>query len=485
MTFVPVDEIPIDVAVATVYEHGWQSWSPAGAYRAGVRTPRPGHASRQTTSYRPETPGPAQGAQGEGLLAVQPEPGAPVTVWSAPDPHREVPSIRAVLRAGRLVVTADGAVDTTTYPAPLHAALAAHAERVGTDLGVAPPRPLGTGWCSWYGYWHDVTEQDVVDNLAAADRLGLRIDTVQLDDGYQAGLGDWLTRRTDRFPSPLADLAARIRDTGRIAGIWTAPFLVGADSALAAAHPEWLVGGAEAAEHAWGQRVGVLDVTHPAAAEHLVEVFRTLTAWGFTYHKVDFLYGGALPGRRDADASALDAYAEGLRLIREGIGDGAVLLGCGAPLLPSIGRVDAMRVSPDISPRWLPPEDDVSQPSQLGALLAGRARAWQHGRWWVNDPDCILVRPEVERREVWGGYLTALRGLAVSGDPLDRLDDTGLAWTRQLLTDPAPRAPAWQPDPDDPLHGLLDGESAAPAGGADGPSRGHLGLDGRNEEVRK
>jgi ABC-type oligopeptide transport system ATPase subunit len=30
-------------------------------------------------------------------------------------------------------------------------------------------------------------------------------------------------------------------------------------------------------------------------------------------------------------------------------------------------------------------------------LLDGRA-AWQHGRFWVNDPDCLMLRPGVERR---------------------------------------------------------------------------------------
>jgi alpha-galactosidase len=94
----------------------------------------------------------------------------------------------------------------------------------------------------------------------------------------------------------------------------------------------------------------------------------------------------------------------------------------------------------------------------LGALLAGRARAWQHGRFWTDDPDCIVVRPEVERRELWAGYLAARGGLAVSSDPLDQLDEAGLAWTRQLLVDPVDHAPRWHHDPDDALAGRLDGE---------------------------
>jgi alpha-galactosidase len=456
----PIAEIALDPRVATVYEHGWQSWSPTGAYRADATSPRPARPRWQTMGYRPETPPPADGFQGEGLLALQPEPDAPVTVWSSPDPYDEVASIRARMEDGRLVVRANGPVTSTTYPGPLHDALAAHADALNDRLDVRVPRDPGTGWCSWYTYFDKVTAADVLDNLAAADRLELRIDTVQLDDGYQTGIGDWLTRRTHRFSAPLADLAARIADTGRAAGLWTAPFLVGRDSELARAHPDWLVGGAEASDEHWGQPIGVLDVTHPEAAGHLREVFRTLRGWGFTYHKVDFLYGGAMAGRRYADCGPLDAYAEGLRLIREGLGTDAVLLGCGAPLLPSIGRFDAMRISPDIAPHWDPALGDVSQPSQLGALLVGRARSWQHGRWWVNDPDCVIVCPDVERRGTWARYLAAHGGLAVSSDRLDDLDDAGRSWTRELLVDAAAHAAPWHPDGDDPEQGHLEGEPA-------------------------
>jgi alpha-galactosidase len=460
VTWTTIAELPVEPD-GVVYEHGWQSWSPAGAYRVGATTPRPARPRWQTMAFRPDRPPPEHGAQGEGLLALQPSPGAPVTVWSAPDPHRAVASIRGrLVEGGRYVVEADGEVIEATYGDDLDAALRRHADEVVARLDLSAPPRLGTGWCSWYGYWMDVTEADVLDNLAAADDLDLPIDTVQLDDGYQTGIGDWRTRRTDRFPRPLADLAGDIRATGRTAGIWTAPFCVGADSDLARAHPEWLVGGAEAADEHWGRPIGVLDVTHPAAAEWLADTFRTLTAWGFTYHKIDFLYAGAIPGRRHADTTPLDAYGEGLRIVREAIGPDSVLLGCGAPLLPSIGRVDAMRTSPDIDPEVAPPDGDVSQPSQRGALLAGRARSWQHGRFWVNDPDCILVRDEVEDRAGWARYLAAAGGLAVSGDPLRGLDDRGLELTRALLVRPAEEGGAWRPDPDDADAGRLVGEDA-------------------------
>ena len=445
-TYEPVGEVRGDPARSAVYEHGWQSWSPAGRYPATATGPRPRRPEWQTMAFRPDAPPPPTGFQGEGLLAVVDDDGL-VHAWWAPDPRRAVPSIRAEAAADRVVVSADGPVVAVQLPGPLPDALGEVGNRLAATCGVQRVAPLPPAWCSWYGYWGRVTPELVLHNLAAIDRLDLPVATVQIDDGHQAEIGDWL----DRAPSwgALAHLADRITDTGRAAGIWTAPFLVGARSRLAREHPEWLVRDAVACAHHWEQEVRVLDVTHPGAAEHLTGLYRSLAADGYSYHKIDFIYAGAMAGGRYADCGPLDAYREGLRLVREAIGPDATLLGCGAPLLPSIGLVDAMRVSPDIDPRVEPDEGDLSQPSQRGALAAGRARAWMHGRLWVNDPDCLLLRPEAQRREAWAEHLLAYRGLAVSGDPLDALDDEGLRWTRELLRPSAPQAPTWEPESGD------------------------------------
>ncbi len=100
--------------------------------------------------------------------------------------------------------------------------------------------------------------------------------------------------------------------------------------------------------------------------------------------------------------------------------------------------VDAMRISPDIGTHYEPPDGDVSQPSGRGAVLAGRARAFQHARLWVNDPDCLLARPGIERREAWAEHVRASGGLAVSSDPLRALDAWGLETTRRLLGPSSP-----------------------------------------------
>ncbi|MET9830908.1 glycoside hydrolase family 36 protein [Streptomyces sp. NPDC006385] len=429
--FTPVASLPVDEAKARVHEEGWQSWSPTGAYALGDKPYRPTNANWATVCYRPGVTVPEGVFQGEGLLALDPGDGSPVRLWAAVNPTREVPSIRLDVTDGRAEVGADGPVKEWTG-ATIQSALADWAD----SLHLPTPRPAPTVWCSWYEYFTDVTEDDIHENLRAMETLDLPIDVVQIDDGYQKALGDWLTL-SGRFRSR-AGVADAIRARGRRAGIWTAPFLVDPASDLATEHPEWLVrdteGGFAHAGRNWGHDLRVLDTTHPEAAAYLTEVFRTLRAEGYDYFKVDFLYAGALDGvRHDTDVDALAAYRAGIGLIREAIGADAYLLGCGAPLLASIGLFDAMRVSPDTAPHRRPEDDDYSQPGQAPAEFTGVGRQWQHGRLWINDPDCLMARPAVETREEWAAHVEATGGLMASSDRLLSLDEWGVTTTRRLL----------------------------------------------------
>ena len=49
------------------------------------------------------------------------------------------------------------------------------------------------GWCSWYQYFSRVTPEDIRQNLELARRHGVAL--VQIDDGYQRAIGDWLLPR--------------------------------------------------------------------------------------------------------------------------------------------------------------------------------------------------------------------------------------------------------------------------------------------------
>jgi alpha-galactosidase len=94
-------------------------------------------------------------------------------------------------------------------------------------------------------------------------------------------------------------------------------------------------------------------------------------------------YAGALESRRRDDVDAIGAYRRALALLRDAAGPDAFVLGCGAPLLPSLGLVDAMRISPDIMPTWEPP--DVPRPGTGGVL-------GQHGGRAAHETATYLAR---------------------------------------------------------------------------------------------
>jgi alpha-galactosidase len=430
-TFDIVDEVKVTPGRARIHEAGWQSWSPTGTYVLTEPSPRPQHRWQQVMRFRPERPSQTREFQSEGVLAIDGGEGR-TWLYSPVDAGDDVavPTIRAHRAEGRLVVSADGPVDVTDVDGNLTDALVAFGDEWAARRRVGPIAAPPGVWCTWYHYFLDVTPADIEENLAAMDRHDLPVDVVQIDDGWQAGIGDW-DAYSERFRT-LPDLVARIKDCGRRAGIWVAPLTVGSGSRLAGEHPDWLVG---EGGHNWGQSLHGLDVTHPGAAAHLQASLHALRDLGIDYVKLDFLYTGALPGRRHEDVSPVGAYRHGLAIVREAIGKDTYLLGCGAPLLPSVGLVDAMRISEDV----INPADEPELPPRLRGERAIRARAWQHGRFWVNDPDCLVARPDFELRREWADVIERFGGLRSASDRIVDLDDWGVRTTRRLLSNaPAP-----------------------------------------------
>jgi alpha-galactosidase len=421
--FRTVDEIRVDPASVRVYAEGWQSWSPTSWLAPGV-VHRPDEAWQHTMRFRPGTPLPSTGWQGEGLLVVDPGTGEPARLYGDADAEDDVTTVRATLHGDRIVVTAEHELVATRSTDPLDA-LARYGDDVAARAGVgALSSP--TVWCSWYRYFEEVSAQDVLENDAALRDQDIAVEVIQIDDGWSAGLGEHL-RPTDGFPA-LDRVVGELLSSGRRVGIWLAPFLVGEDTAVAREHPDWLLGDAG---RNWGQDLRGLDLTHPGVRDYLFESVRDLRALGIDYFKLDFLYAGALPGRRHADLSPVAAYRSGLRLLREAAGEDAYLVGCGAPILPSVGLVDAMRVSPDTFHEG---GDDGSD--GLRGRMSLVARAWQHGRFWVNDPDCLVARPTYSQRERWAASVAAFGGLRSCSDRVSELDEWGLDTTRRLIGDP-------------------------------------------------
>jgi alpha-galactosidase len=100
-----------------------------------------------------------------------------------------------------------------------------------------------------------------------------------------------------------------------------------------------------------------------------------------------------------------------------------------------------MRVSADTAPLWAPEHRDMSLAGGQSAELSMHARAYQHGRYWVNDPDCLLLRPSVEQRQRRARMIKQHGGLRGFSDRVAHLDDWALNTTAELLTTVPPPTP--------------------------------------------
>lgn len=286
---------------------------------------------------------------------------------------------------------------------------AQYAYAVARQMNVHPTGNLPIGWCSWYMYFDKITEAEVIENVAQAALLQdeLPIQIIQLDQGFEAMWGDWLERKPD-FPHDLGWLARRIKGSGFTPGLWLAPFTVHPKSRIARTHPDWLLrsrrGGPLVVGLISNFMARALDPTHPEVNRYLHDLITTVVhEWGYRYLKLDFLYAAALNGHYyDPRFTRAQAYRHAVSIIRQAAGQDTFILGCGAPLGPSIGLFDAMRIGPDTAPSWKPllfgahwpVRNNPAAPGLQNSLHNVLTRAWMHGRWWLNDPDAVMVRHE-------------------------------------------------------------------------------------------
>lgn len=247
-------------------------------------------------------------------------------------------------------------------------------------------------WCSWYSLYTAIDERILNETF---EKLGdLPFDVLQVDDGWQKDIGDW--EPNEKFPSGMAALAERIKSTGRRAGLWLAPLIASKSSRLFRERRDWFLRGEKgrlvSAGFNWGQPLYALDTTHPDVRSWLTALMRQVRQWGFDYYKLDFLYAGALKGKRYSEVPRESAYRECLRYLREAMGEGAFFLTCGTPILPALGMCDAMRIGADVSHEWENYRNEAllqnfSTPSAKNAI-----RTTVH-RLWLKD--LIHIDPDV------------------------------------------------------------------------------------------
>ncbi|PJJ70837.1 alpha-galactosidase [Diaminobutyricimonas aerilata] len=370
------------------YRHGWNSWSPSGWTRTdgetiGIKN-SPGRLLTADDAVN-DTPhahsgsavGAIAGPNGDVLLLGSLGLGTPRvgadgnTLWARAE-HDE---------AGWFVAYG-----------PEQKVFADYADLVSERLGRRSQK-AGRVWSSWYSFYEGIDEQLVA--RTAADLSGYPFDVFQLDDGWEPIVGDW-TAGPD-FPSGMEATARTIRDAGFRPGLWLAPLIALPQSPIVRERPDLLVkdehGQPLVTGYNWGSHYHSLDTTQDEVKEHLREVFTRVTGWGFSYLKLDFMYAGAVPGHRQRDLHREAAYRDAIQHIRQVVGDEVYLLGCGVPMIPSVGVFDGARVGPDVGAFWDNAER-VGDPSGVGArnsIIDSVNRAWMK-RLYEVDPDAVYFR---------------------------------------------------------------------------------------------
>ena len=452
-----VDEVPVDPARGRVYAEGWQSWSPTTWYPRR-RAPARGRRRTGGTSCA-SAPGPrwpAEGVQGEGLLVVDPGTGAPARFYGALD------AIPASPRSGpRCEVTA-----SWSRPTPRPDALGCHRARLGRRGGAGgvrrPLRRTRRACCRCVGRRRCGAPGTATSSRsppATSSRTSTRsTSTTSRSTSCRSTTAGASASASGLRPAPrfgsLEDVVRAVRDGGRRAGH------------LAGAVPRW------------ARRPRVARRA-PGLARRLRRAATGARTWSDstspTRRSASFLEGAAA-SRCASSASTTSsstsstpapspdpATAARTRSRRTGRGCGwsarrsgadAYLLGCGAPILPSVGLVDAMRVSPDTFHEG---GEDGSR--GLRGLMPLAARAWQQGRFWVNDPDCLVARPSYRAPRAMGGG-----GDGVRRPPLVlRPDRRARRLGARVDTDPAAQREHDGPFPDETVRAGAEVAAASSA----------------------
>jgi alpha-galactosidase len=215
-------------------------------------------------------------------------------------------------------------------------------------------------------------DQDVrVATLRAAAQLPLSKHTL-------TGLKTWAT-------------AARAR--GIRPALCFAPFLLPERSELADRHPDWFLsddgGGSVRLQHR-GEPQLVLDPSKPRVQGWLRDLATSLKRAGIYTLELERLDACTLPGLRSPEqAPALEAYRRAIGTLRDSLGEAAYLVGTDAPIGPSIGIFDAIRMGPQPGahwqPSWLKRLRGDSNSGAEATLVSVLSRANLHGRLWCNE----------------------------------------------------------------------------------------------------
>ena len=144
--------------------------------------------------------------------------------------------------------------------------------------------------------------------------------------------------------------------------------------------------------------------------------------------KLDFLYAAAIEPRNGKTRGQL--MCEAMDFLRECCGD-KIILGCGVPLAPAFGVVDACRISCDVEntfkEKFYVKVTNQEIISAKMAMVNSVYRRHLNGRIWANDPDVFFLRDDGMKK---AGYTLQQKKLLakvnhIFGDVLFVSDNVG------------------------------------------------------------
>lgn len=301
------------------------------------------------------------------------------------------------------------------------------------------------GYTSWYNYYQNINEKIILRDLDAISKKTDKVNTFQIDDGYQTSVGDWLSINKTKFPNGMKPIVEKIHAKGWQAGLWLAPFGAQKGSKLASEHSDWLVKGKNGKPIMVGANWGgfyAIDIDNTDARAYIKNVFDTvLNDWGFDLVKLDFLYATAVVPLHNKTRGQL-AY-ESIDFLRECVGDKQIL-GCGVQQMPCFGKVEYMRIGADMDLGWkhkffrnLTHREDVSTPNAIHNSVYRRCL---NNRAFLCDPDVFLLRRSnikftFEQQKVLAKFIKLFGSVLFMSDNVDEYDDEQMAVFNDTLAD--------------------------------------------------
>jgi alpha-galactosidase len=302
--------------------------------------------------------------------------------------------------------------------------------------------------------WEAVYFDHDLDQLAelAERAAAIGVERYVLDDGWfgarrndRAGLGDW-TVSPQVWPHGLHPLVDKVTGLGMEFGLWFEPEMVNLDSAVARAHPDWIMAtGARLPVESRHQQV--INLAIPECYAHIRDaIFDILAEYKISYikwdHNRDLIDAGSQPeGRPGVHEQTLSFYrlVDEIKAAHPGLEIESCSSGGARVDLGVLERTDRIWVSDCIDPmerqqmyRWI---SQLLPPELLGSHIASnrshttgrvhdlsfRAATAIYGHLGIEWDLTAATAQDLAELTEWVSFYKTNRRLLMSGD-LVRLD---------------------------------------------------------------